>query len=529
MKALSYLVITQFKNRLLALKKKPALMVLYLFITIMLLFVIVVSVVFDEQETQLNYADERIVFLILGGIGLLFLGLYVTTGLSTGSTLFTMSDVVLLFVAPISSKKILFYGILNTIGKSILASLFILFQIGNLKSSFGYGFTEIMALFLIYLVAVIFGQLLSIATYIFSNGNPGRKKIVQTILYLGAAVLLFYLVASQQSRQIGFMEAVFQMVDSRWFGFIPMGGWMVLFFKGIIRGAVFDVLISIALFVVFMVLFITFLTSGTADYYEDVLLSTEITQQRLVASKEGRRYQLNRTKKIKVNENEQEIKGKGATALIYKNILEMKRKSRFLYIDSYTVIACIAAGIAGYNIKGKVAGAYGALAMLLYMQFFLTMFGSLRFELSKPYIFLIPEKSMKKVVAASATSLIKPCVDGAAIFLVFAIAGGCDPFTAIFMALAYSACGILYVGLTILYQRFLGGQPNMIAKAFVGIGLFFIVMVPSIISSVAAAVLLPEALLFLCTLPFTICCIVFTVLIFLACGNMLDKIECASK
>ncbi|MBE5967088.1 MAG: hypothetical protein E7255_09005 [Lachnospiraceae bacterium] len=529
MKALSYLLITQFKNRLLALKKKPALMVLYLFITIMLLFVIVVSIVFDEGTKQPNFADERIVFLILGGVGLLYLGLYVTTGLSTGSTLFTMSDVGLLFVAPVSSKKILFYGILSTIGKSILASIFILYQIGNLKSSFGYGVKEIMALFFIYIVAIIFGQLLSIATYIFSNGNSGRKKMVQTILYLGAAVLLFYLVVSQRSQQIGFMEAVFQMVDSKWFGFVPMGGWMVLFFKGVIRGAVFDILISIALFAVVTVLFIVFLTSGTADYYEDVLLSTEITQQKLLASKEGRRYQQNRKKKVKVSGNEQEIKGKGATALIYKNILELKRKSRFFYIDSYTFVACIGAGIAGYNLKGKVAGAYGVLAVLLYLQFFLTMFGSLRFELTKPYIFLIPEKSIKKVVAASVASLIKPCIDGAAIFAVFAITGGCDPFTAIFLALAYSACGILYVGLTILYQRFLGAQPNMIAKAFVGIGLLLIVMAPAIVSSVIVSFLLPESLLFLSTLPFTICCLVFTVLIFLACGNMLEKIECASK
>lgn len=529
MKALAYLLITQLKNRILALKKKPALLILYLLIVLMLIFMVAMSIIFKVETTRVKMADERIMYLILGGIGLLFLGLYVNTGLSTGSTLFSMADVGLLFVAPISSKKILLYGLITTLGKTILASVFILFQITNLNTNFGYGILEILALFFIYVVVTIFGQLMSIATYIYTNGNPKRKNIVRMGIYLSAGICLLVFLAYQKNMQLGMFETALTIVDSSWFGYIPMGGWMVLFFKGITEGAIFDVLISLTLFGIFSVLFMLLLTSGPSDYYEDVLHSTEITHQKLIAVKENKYAQLKK-KNVKVKEHEEGLlKGKGAAVLAYKNRLEMKRRSRFAYVDSYTIIVSIGVGIVGYNINGNAGLSYGILSALLYLQFFITTFGPLRFELQKHYIYLIPEKSIAKIFAASLNSIIKPCVDGIAIFGVFAITGGCDILTAIFLALAYAAGSALFIGLTILYQRVFGAQPNMIAKAIVGFILLAIVLTPSIISSVIFITILPEDFLFLGMLPFTLCCVAFTALIFLICGNMLDRMDFAGK
>ena len=174
MKALSYLMITRFKNRILSLKKKPALLILYLIILAFMVFSVVMLLVTNAEAKRMDFADERILLLILSGLGMLYLWIFTSTGLSTGSSLFTMPDVGLLFVAPISSKKILLYGLLSTLGKSLLGSLFIFYQIGNLKANFGYGFKEIFALFLIFALMVLFCQLVSIGIYIFSNGNPHR-------------------------------------------------------------------------------------------------------------------------------------------------------------------------------------------------------------------------------------------------------------------------------------------------------------------------------------------------------------------
>jgi len=529
MKALSYLIITRMKNRVLSLKKKPAFLILYGFILVMVIFSVVMLLVFNKEIETNHFADERILFSIIAALGLLYLWLFTNTGLSTGSSLFTMPDVGLLFVSPISPKKILMYGLLSTLGKSLLGSIFIIYQIGNLKTNFGYGFKEIFALFLIFALMVLFCQLLSIGVYIFSNSNSGRKNLVKVILYAVIASLIIAVLLIQRLEQVSILEAVFRLVASKWFGYVPVTGWITMFFVGVVQGSIVSLLIALGLFLVIGILILSLLTVGTADYYEDVLLSTEVNYQKLSAAKEGRGLPQTGNKKIKVKDKDQGInKGVGAMTLFYKHILEMKRKSRFIFIDNYTIFTMVGFGIAGYYFKmndAPNAAVYGTLAMIIYFQYFLTMMGKLRGELLKPYIYLIPEKSIVKVFTASLTSLIKPCVDGVCMFTVLAVMGGINPLTCFFSALAYAASGAVFVGLTILYQRILGGQPNKIVQGFIGFGLLLAVMAPAIGVSVVAAFLLPPALNFLCTLPYTIFCLLFAAFMFVVCGNLIDKAE----
>lgn len=529
MKALSYLLITQLKNRILSLKKKPAFLILYVFIILIVLVSVIMVLAFGNETQKIHFADERILYLVISGFGFLYLMLFVTTGLSTGSSLFSMADVGLLFVAPISSKKILIYGLLSTMGKALLASLFIFGQVGNLKINFGYGSRELIALFLIYAIMFLFSQLLSIAIYIFTNGNSFRKYLVKIVLYTIIGLLLLSVIILQKQEQINVMEAFFRTVDSKWFGYVPIAGWATMFFKSAVGGILSGVLISLAFFIFFSILITSLLTVGTADYYEDVLLSTEVAFQTRRTIKESGRYPARNTKRVKVREEDRSIlKGSGAMTLAYKHILEMKRRSRFIFVDGYTVFVTIAVGIAGYNFKNTNA-AYGILGFIIYFQYFLTVMGKLKQELLKPYIYMIPETSIKKVFAASLTSMIKPCVDAVCMFTVFGIVGGADIMTCIFFMLAYSASGAVFVGFTILYQRVLGGQPNKIIQAMIGIVLLLSIMTPAIVSSVVAAFLLPEALDFLCTLPYTIFCVLFALLIFVTCGNLIDKAEYTGK
>lgn len=529
MKALTYLIIIQLKNRLLQLKKKPALLILYIFIAAMLVLVFFASFMSDREGYEMNFADQRILLLILGVLGILFLGTYVSTGLSTGSTLFSMPDVGLLFVAPISTKKILIYGLVSTLGKTILTSTFILFQVSTLKTSFGYGTKELLALIFIYVLMLVFGQLLAIATYIFASANSRRRTIVHAGIYVFLGLILIGYLLIWGGGQIGWFQAFLKMIDSSWFRFIPMGGWAIMFFSGVTSGTILDIVISLALFILFSAIFIIFLTSGKADYYEDVLQSTESTYQKLTAAKEGKTVS-QPNKRIKFRDNDKGIlKGKGASTIAYKNFLEMKRKSRFVYVDGFTIFSTIIVSFIAYNLRGKDGSSFGVLGMLLYIQFFITAFGPLKFELTKPHIYMIPEKSINKVFAASVSFMIKPIVDSVFIFTTLGIVGQVDIMQCIFLALSYSACNILYMGITILYQRVLGGQPNMIAKAFVGVGLLLLLLGPPVLVSVLVGFMLPKSLLFLANLPFIICCLLFTLVIFLTCGNLLDRAECTGK
>ncbi len=532
MKALSYLMITRIKNRILSLKKKPALLILYLVILVCVVFSVVVLFVFNKDAKQMNFADERILLLILAGLGLLYLWMFTNTGLSTGSSLFTMPDVGLLFVAPISSKKILLYGLISTLGKSLLGSLFIFYQIGNLKSNFGYGFREIFALFIIFAIMVLFCQLLSIGIYIFSNGNPDRKRLVWILLYTLCGVILLGVLLIQKQEQIGILQAFLGLMDRNWFGYLPVAGWITMFFQGAIQNSLPMVLIPLILFSVCGSLIVSLLTMGTADYYEDVLVSTETTFNTLNAAKEGRRVP-KANKKIKIKDHEQGIKhGAGANTFLYKHLLEMRRQSRIIFADSYTIFLMLGSGIAGFYFNrydAPAEAAYGVLGVAIYMQFIFSMMGRLKTELTKPYIYLIPEKSIKKVFAASLSSLLKHGVDGVLMFLTLVIMGGTDPMTGLFSALAYTSSGAVFVALTILYQRVLGGQPSKLVQMILGIGLLMAVLGPAIGVSVVAAILLPPALVFLCTLPFSVFCLMIAGIVFLACGNLIDKSEYTGK
>ncbi len=531
MKALSYLVITQLKNRILSLKKKPAMMILYSVITIVFIASFVILLTSGNQlDLDKKYADERILFLILAGIGLFYMIIYVSSGLSTGSSLFTMPDVGLLFVSPISPKKILVYGLLSASGKALLASIFIFYQISTLRSSFGYGVREIITLVLIFVIMTIFCQLMSIGIYIYSNGNPKRKKIVKYISSLIVVILLliFYLYQRQEYR--GQLEALLQIVASKWFGYIPVVGWSTMLFIGVVERSLLQILIPLCLYLLFAILILYLLASGKADYYEDVLLSTEINYQTLKAAKEGISRPTNRkVRKNIVKSSGMGInRGSGAMTFFYKHLLEMKRKSQLVFIDSYSIFMIIAFAIAGYQFRVRNLSEsfiYTALGASIYIQYIITVVSKLKIELSKPYIYLIPQKSIYKVIAASLTHVLKACVDGISIFVVFTIFSGINPITGVFFALAYTSSGIVFIGMTILFQRVLGGQPNKLAQIYLGLGLLVVIMAPAIGASVLAALLLPPSLSFITTLPYSLYCLLFTALILAISGNLIDQSE----
>lgn len=529
MKALGYLLRTILKNKIFSLRKKPALLIMYIIVAVSIIGMLVAySMDGGTSGTKSqSFADIRVLYAILAGVGLLFVYSLIMTGLSTGSTIFNMADVGLLFVAPVSSKKILIYGLIKQMGTTIITAVFILFQIGTIKNSFGLNGIVVFYIFVIYAIILFYCQLLSIAVYIFTNGNPNRKNLVKGILYGGMAAIVLAVAFIHMKNGGSIFQNLLSLFDMKPFYFIPVLGWSAMFLKAVIEGSVVYVIVSLVLFAVTGTAMVLLFTRGDADYYEDVLSSTELNYNRLQDAKEGKRVV--NTSKVKVKEKETGIrKGKGYNTIFYKHLLEKRRTSRFLFLDFYTVGATLGAAIF-CKYMNKDFSVYFVLCILVYFQFFMTILGKLGMELSKPYIYLIPEKSVKKVLAASATSLIKPCMDGIFIFTAACIFSKTSPLLNLFLALAYASSGAIFVSYTVLCQRVFGGQPNKLISAMLGMTLFLLVMAPGIGASAAAIAFLPNQLTFLGTLPFTFCCVVITILVFAVCGDLLDKAEYTGK
>lgn len=371
----------------------------------------------------------------------------------------------------------------------------------------------------------MFGQLVSIAVYVFSHGSSWRRTGVKAAVIAGFICVLIVVFVRYRSQEDNLGATINSILDALWFECLPMGGWAMMFFKGIVRGEAGKVALSLALFAVSSALILAYLARGRADYYEEVLVSTEHNYNIKLAAKENKHYTGKARKKVRIADGENTLRGDGASVIAYRQILESMRSSKLPFVNGFTIVAALMAFVTARAFQGFAAGKYLAFALLTYLQYFAARTGPLKTELTKPYLYLIPERSYKKLLAGSVVSFVKPCTDAVVIFTVFAASGGTDPVDAIFLALAYAATGAVYTGMAVVSHRVLGGEPSMLLKGIIGSALLGGVMLPAAGSAVIAAVLLPPALDFLCMLPYTLVCLLSTLLMFALCADLLDHAE----
>ena len=136
MSALTYLTLTQLKNRFKGIFRSPAKLIYTIFLLAMLVLVLFSGTMAGEDG--LGKPDSRLGGLIVGYFALMFL-LTVNTGFSTGMSIFKMPDVNFLFVGPFKPVRVLFHGMFNQMATSLLMALVILFQYGWMHGEFGVG------------------------------------------------------------------------------------------------------------------------------------------------------------------------------------------------------------------------------------------------------------------------------------------------------------------------------------------------------------------------------------------------------
>ena len=154
------------------------------------------------------------------------------------------------------------------------------------------------------------------------------------------------------------------------------------------------------------------------DYYEDVLRTAEISHSAITAQKEGR---VADSAPANVKVGKVGLGGGwGASAVYYKHRVEDRRARRFVLSPTSLVFAAIVIGFAFFM---RENGALPVFLMAVYMQMFAEALSRFGRELTKPYIYLIPESSFAKLLAALRQSV----VGGSAESVVVFVPGGADP------------------------------------------------------------------------------------------------------
>ena len=317
MKSILYMLRKTFKNGVIDVIRHPLKCIFYIIIIAWIVYGII-SGFTSGTEIVDNIQDIR----ILNGAYLAIL--YVISipimlkGLSTGTSFFVMSDVTNIFVAPISQKKVLIYGI----GRQLITMLTLVvcfISYGSMAiNMFELSVFDIFILLAGILCTLILVQFMTIFIFCICNSNTKRSTFVKYIIYLlpiytiGTAVVYMF--------SNGFTyETFLQAISLSSFEYVPFIGWIHGMFFGILNNNTFNVILFGSLLLLSVAVCIITFCLSKLDYYEDVLQRTESNFEIRNSIKSGKvtDSMMLRNKKIKINKTGINH-GKGAYSIFFQ-------------------------------------------------------------------------------------------------------------------------------------------------------------------------------------------------------------------
>jgi hypothetical protein len=488
--SLVFLLVRSAKNSFLELLRKPAKLILWVLVVAGIVGLFVLTMF--TQESAERSADLVWLKGALLSLVLIFAIIAVQKGLSNGDVIFDMNDVNLLFVSPVSSRKILMYGILRMAKMAFLAGFFILFQSNSLSSNFGVGFWAVFLVLLAFILAVSLLQIISLLIYSLSNGRPKRKRIVRMITALIFLPLVVSL-AVQLIRTGEPLTAISNTLNAPVASWTPVVGWAAEAVVSVISGDLGRGILFFGLIVMTGVILILYIAFSNPDYYEDVLVATETTFEKKRGLSEG---QINGEaisgKKVKISGTG--IGGVGASAIFYKHWRESFRANTLGFWGVSSILTvCGAIVFSLFFRKGGGEGILVLLQTLMWMQIFFIGTGRGLKELYMHYIYLIPESSFEKILWSNFEIACKVLAESIAIFF----AAGLIMKASLFMILACTAVYVLFsfmlLGINYVSLRWTGADISNGLMVFLYLIAVILIMLPGLAAAIVIGSLLGKA------------------------------------
>lgn len=515
--ALFYLLAARFKNQLKSLVKSPGKMAYIAGIAAILLLT-----AFTAGQGDGSVRDIR---ELTAGVFVLYAFVFVLiakNGFSGGASMFRMPDVNFIFPAPIGPQRVLFYGLFQQLGTSLLIGVFLLFQFAWLHSVYGVEYGAVVALLVGYGITVFCAQLTAMAIYSFTNANRRRQTRVKTVFYglivVYVAVLFFYLLGDRTQILGRLVEAL----NGTAFRLFPIAGWTANIVNGAIVKEISWPLIGTALCVAYITGVAFAIIKAKPDYYEDVLSSTEKTEETMEAKRQGRisEVAIRKVKKGKTGIG----KGAGASTFYYKHLLENKRSGVFLLSPQMMIFALLIIVLSFFMKDGGLTAVF---IFATYMLLFSVAFGRFSKELLKPYVYLVPEPPFKKLIACIREGFAGYAVEAVIVFIPIGFILGLTPLETLLCIVARISYAFLFVAANIVVGRVFG---TLTSKMITLLAYFMAVVVLSLPGIIAASAALQAHALVLSAnvtmlLSITVVNIPVALLALYLCRNMLEYTE----
>ena len=351
---------------------------------------------------KLGIEQEEFVELIAGGIILVVFVFQAISADKNGSKIFLPADVNLLFSSPMKPQSVLLFRLMTQLGTSILASVYLLFQLPNLVLNLGLSIWVALAMIATWCLTIVIGKLLQILLYIVCSTNVKLKSHLRNGIYvfllvIAGAYLLYWKTSGDH-----YLVAATGFFNGSVSRFVPLWGWLKGFCMFAIEGNIVGLLGSFAAIVVGGVLLTYIIWHIKADFYEDAMAKSEETAELLAAaqSQKGGVAIVKRKKDRSDNLRRDGMRhGSGANVFFHKS---MYNRFRFAHLgiftktsETYLVAAVGAAVLCRFVIQTN--GLIPVILTLGVLTFFRAMGNPLEQDTQMDHFLLIPESTWGKL------------------------------------------------------------------------------------------------------------------------------------
>ncbi len=473
--ALIYLLKRNFINQLKNLKKSPGkIAFLVIFIIVLLNSLLSAFYINPKNIRDLN----ELYALIFGFFSIIFI-VSMPNGVDNGNSAFLMADINILFVSPLSQKDIFTYGIIKSIGSSILASVFLLYQFPYLRMNYGLSLVSFFVLFISFAFYMFIYQLCLFYIYTFVSSDDKKTIIAKSLLYLPFVLILLYLIflyfGSRDFLASSILAANLQILD-----YLPVVGWSVAIAKYFIAGSYLKSLVFFVIDLVFFILIYILISKKNTDFYEDVIASAKNNEKLKKTRKSGVKKEKFKNRKIKSKKSF----GDGVVSVFFSINRLLNKRSSALFINTSSLVTIAFTLIFTFLIKGSTDLNY-ITAMSVYMA--LVVYSNSRFDyhIKKHFIYLIPEKPFKKLIALIIPEIYTFFIETVIIYLAVVFLSDNSVFLVFIYGLLRMSYTILIISTNILVKKIIGPEGSLAKMTFVFLGLL-ILLVPSALGLILA-------------------------------------------
>ncbi|MBQ9098950.1 MAG: hypothetical protein IJY50_05930 [Clostridia bacterium] len=385
------------------------------------------------EDTLTEEQRNGVIELVAGGIVLAVLAFSIALADKSGGSIFLMADVNLLFPAPIKPQTVLLFRLIMQAGTSILATLYLLFQIPNLMLNLGLGGGTVVALLGAWFFLMIYAKLISVLIYTVSSTKEQLKRYVRPTLWGGLLLIgvAYYLYARTCP---DYFTAATGFFNGPYTRYIPIWGWM----KGMLLYAVEGnpsgaLLCAVALLLLAIVL-VVIIWHIKADFYEDAMArSAETAEKQARAQSEKPILKQRKKERADTLRRDGLQRGNGATVYFFK---AMYNRFRFAHLRVFTKTSetylLVSLGLCLFLLL-IVKNAYFPVVPLVLagFAFFRSLGNPIAQDIGQETFFLVPDSAHRKVFFSFLGGVANSAMDLLPGFVISALLLRADPLSAL--------------------------------------------------------------------------------------------------